>query len=217
MPSTRMRSARDLDAVTIDAFGTLLMLEDPAGPLGAALAGRGIERGLDEIRAAFHAEAAFYRPRALLGRDPETLAALRRECVGVFLAEVRAELEPASFVDAFLAAFSFRVAEGAGDALARLAAAGLSLACVSNWDIGLDDHLRAAGVHDRFAVTVSSASVGFEKPDPRIFRVTLDRLGVEPGRALHIGDEDADRLGAAAAGMAFAPVPLATLPARLGL
>jgi putative hydrolase of the HAD superfamily len=40
---------------------------------------------------------------------------------------------------------------------------------------------------------------------------------VEPARALHVGDEDADRLGAAAAGLAFAEAPLATLPARLGI
>jgi putative hydrolase of the HAD superfamily len=34
---------------------------------------------------------------------------------------------------------------------------------------------------------------------------------------LHVGDEDADRGGAAAAGLAFAPPPVATLPERLGL
>jgi FMN phosphatase YigB (HAD superfamily) len=40
---------------------------------------------------------------------------------------------------------------------------------------------------------------------------------VEPGRAVHIGDEESDRQGAEAAGMGFEPVPLASLPARLGL
>jgi len=212
-----MRSASDLDAVTIDSFGTLLLLEDPIRPLQEALAERGVERDPDRVRAAFHAEAAFYRPRSLAGRDAAGLADLRRECVGVFLTELEAELHAASFVDAFLGAISFRLADGVEEALTALAAAGLSLACVANWDTSLDEHLLRAGIHDRFAVVVASAAVGFEKPDPRIFRVALERLGAEPGRALHIGDEDVDRLGAAAAGMAFEPVPLATLPARLGL
>ncbi len=51
----------------------------------------------------------------------------------------------------------------------------------------------------------------------RIFRVALERLGVRPEEAVHVGNEEADRLGALAAGLAFEPVPLATLPDRLGL
>jgi FMN phosphatase YigB (HAD superfamily) len=50
-----------------------------------------------------------------------------------------------------------------------------------------------------------------------VFRLALERLGVSAGRALHVGDGDADRDGAAAAGLAFEPAPLATLPERLGL
>jgi FMN phosphatase YigB (HAD superfamily) len=42
-------------------------------------------------------------------------------------------------------------------------------------------------------------------------------MGVEAGRALHVGDDDADRAGAEAAGLAFEPVPLATVPERIGL
>ena len=49
------------------------------------------------------------------------------------------------------------------------------------------------------------------------FERALAELGVPASRALHIGDEDVDRLGAGAAGLAFAPPPLATLPERLGL
>jgi selenocysteine-specific elongation factor len=36
----------------------------------------------------------------------------------------------------------------------------------------------------------------------------LDALGVRPERALHIGDDEADRVGAAAAGLRFAWAPL---------
>lgn len=212
-----MPSASDLDAVTVDAFGTLLVLEDPAERLRAALADRGVERGLDEIRAGFRAEAAYYRPRSRRGRNGESLEALRRECVRIFLGHVGADLDPAGFVPAFMDAIVFRLADGAEGALGELRAAGLSLACVANWDVSLLGHLRRLGVADRFQTILTSAEASAEKPDPRIFLAVLERLSVPPGRALHIGDEEADRAGALAAGLAFEPVPLATLPERLGL
>ena len=39
--------------------------------------------------------------------------------------------------------------------------------------------------------------------------VALERLRVRPERALHVGDSAADEQGARAAGMRFAPAPLA--------
>jgi putative hydrolase of the HAD superfamily len=215
MPSARR--AAELDAVTIDAFGTLLMLEDPAPRLREALAAQGVGRDLESVRAAFRAEAAYYRPRSLRGRDGTNLATLRRECVGVFLDHLQAELDPAGFVPRFMDAIVFRLADGADAALDALQAAGLSLACVANWDISLHDHLRRLGLADRFEVTLTSAEAQAEKPEPGIFLLALARLGIRPDRALHIGDEDTDRAGAASAGLGFEPVPLATLPERLGL
>ena len=212
-----MRSASGIDAVTVDAFGTLLELVDPVEALRAALGRRGVERGEDTVRSAFRAEVAHYRPRSLAGRDAVGLAALREECVGVFLSAAEADLPPASFVDAFISSIDFAPADGALRALEQIAAAGIALGCVANWDIGLHDHLRRAGIAQRFHTVLPSAEAGYEKPDPRIFAVALERLAVEPGRAVHIGDEEADRRGALLAGMGFEPVPLASLPARLGL
>jgi putative hydrolase of the HAD superfamily len=135
----------------------------------------------------------------------------------VFLEHLDAGIDPEAFVPLFMGAISFRLADGAQAALAALREAGLALACVANWDVSLHDHLRRLNVTDRFEVVLSSAEAAAEKPDPRIFLLALDRLGVAPGRALHCGDEDVDRDGARAAGLAFEPVPLATLPERLGL
>jgi FMN phosphatase YigB (HAD superfamily) len=39
----------------------------------------------------------------------------------------------------------------------------------------------------------------------------LEQLGVQPYRALHVGDEDGDERGARAAGMWFAPAPVESL------
>ncbi|MCL4289056.1 MAG: HAD-IA family hydrolase [Thermoleophilia bacterium] len=212
-----MPSAEALDAVTVDAFGTLLVLEDPAARLRLELAARGVERDAGTVRRAFRAEAAYYRPRSLRGHDATGLALLRQECVRVFLAAADADLDAAGFVPAFLDSIVFSLAEGAREALTALRSAGLSLACVANWDVSLHDHLARLDISDRFDTVVASADVGAEKPDPRIFAHALGRLGVLAERALHIGDENVDRAGAAAAGLAFEPVPLATLPERLGL
>jgi HAD superfamily hydrolase (TIGR01509 family) len=210
-------SASDLDAVTVDAMGTMVELADPAPRLQASLADRGVERSLEEVAAAFRAEVAYYLPRTIEGRDEESLADLGRRCTAVFLEHARAELDPAEFTPDFLAAIVFRPLPGAAEALTRLRGAGLTLACVSNWDISLGRHLVGAGLAGHFAEIVSSAEVGVAKPEAAVFWIALDRVGVPPERALHIGDGDSDSEGAAGAGLAFAPVPLATLPERLGL
>ncbi len=209
--------ASDLDAVTVDANGTAVDLDDPTDRLLGALAERGVERERDVVAAAFKAEVAYYLPRTLEGHDEASLADLLRRCTGVFLEHAEAGLEPQSFAQAFADSIRFRPLPGAVEALERLQGAGLALACVSNWDASLADQLERAGVGHYFATVVSSAEAGAAKPDPGAFAVALERLGVKPGRALHIGDTEADSDGAAAAGLAFEPVPLATLPERLGL
>src|SRR5436190_301346 len=83
----------DLEAVTLDAFGTLVTLVDPLPALERALWEVGVSRSRGEIAAAFAAEAAYYRPRSLEGRDPETLADLQRRCAAGFLAALGAAPE----------------------------------------------------------------------------------------------------------------------------
>jgi FMN phosphatase YigB (HAD superfamily) len=168
MPS---RSA-GLDAVTIDAFGTLVELENPVGRLQAALAERGVERDQQTVGAAFAAEVEYYLVHKGEGKDDSSLLDLRNRCSGVFLAGAVSELDAQEFAPAFVGSLVFRPLDGVVDALRRLRRAGLELA----W-----------------------------------------RLGVEPARALHIGDDEADEAGARAASLGFEPPPLATLPARLDL
>ena len=51
---------------------------------------------------------------------------------------------------------------------------------------------------------IVSEEVGVAKPDPAIFSIALDQLGVLPGEALFVGDSlEFDLCGAAAAGMPF--------------
>jgi epoxide hydrolase-like predicted phosphatase len=41
---------------------------------------------------------------------------------------------------------------------------------------------------DHFDCVISSAEVGIAKPDPAIYRLALDRLGIAPGEALFVDD-----------------------------
>ena len=97
---------------------------------------------------------------------------------------------------------------GAIEALRALSARGLRLGIVSNTGrtpgvvlrriLERHDMLR---YFDALAIAYSD-EVGFRKPDARIFRRSLEALGVEPARALHVGDNpDADVLGAQRVGM----------------
>jgi putative hydrolase of the HAD superfamily len=219
-PAGRISSGpgpRHLDAVTIDAFGTLVALEDPTERLRAALAEHRVDRSPAAVAEAFRAEASYYRPRSLRGRDATSLAALRVECVGVFLEHVGADLDAEAFVPSFVGSIRFRAADGAREAVSALRSAGLELACIANWDVSLHDTLERLELDAAFHTILSSAEAGAEKPAREIFQLALRRLGVPPERALHIGDDAVDEQGARAAGLAFEPVPLATLPKRLGL
>ena len=200
----------ELDAVTVDGFGTLVELVDPVPSLAAALRSRGVERSPDLVRRAFAAEFAYYRPRAATGRDPESLATLRLECARVFLEAAEAQLEAEPFVDAFMASIVMQPVPGALETAASLRARGLELAVVSNWDIGLRDHLDRIGAAWIFSAIVTTAETGAAKADGAVFRIALERLGVEPARGLHVGDEPEDETGARAAGMRFASPPLVT-------
>jgi len=100
----------------------------------------------------------------------------------------------------------FELLPHAGEAVERLRRLGLELAVVSNWDIGLLEHLQGLGLDG--VTVVTSAEAEAPKPDPAVFLLALERLVVRPERALHVGDSDADEEGARAAGMHFAPAPL---------
>ena len=60
------------------------------------------------------------------------------------------------------------------------------------------------GLAEYLDVLIVSGEVGVAKPDPAIFRLALEQLGVEPTEALFVGDApEYDLRGAAAAGVPF--------------
>ena len=74
------------------------------------------------------------------------------------------------------------------DALAALASCASHVAVVSNSDGTVEAVLRSHGIGDELAAVIDSHVVGTEKPDPAIFALALDALGVRPQEAIHVGD-----------------------------
>jgi len=100
-----------------------------------------------------------------------------------------------------------RIVPGSVDALRRLGALGMRLAIVSNADGNAEQRLHddaicqvGPGRGAPVEMILDSTVVGIAKPDPRIFDLALDGLGVAPTRAIHVGDTPgADVDGARAA------------------
>lgn len=98
---------------------------------------------------------------------------------------------------------------GSGAALRRLAGTGVTLAILSNSDGTVEARLReealcqvGTGAGVEVAAVIDSGAVGVAKPDPRIFEIALEAVGVRPEEAVHVGDSLAmDVLGALAAGV----------------
>jgi putative hydrolase of the HAD superfamily len=102
-----------------------------------------------------------------------------------------------------------RLLPGSLEGLRRLAATGVRLGIVSNSNGTVEEQLIASAVCQsgpgagvEVGVVVDSHVVGIEKPDPRIFALALDKLGVPADRTVHVGDTvAADIDGARAAGI----------------
>jgi HAD superfamily hydrolase (TIGR01509 family) len=67
--------------------------------------------------------------------------------------------------------------------------------------------LAAAGVADRFRVTVSSEEVARGKPAPDVYVAAAERLGVDPATCVALEDSANGLRSAAAAGMTVVAVP----------
>ena len=204
-----------VEALTIDAYGTLIELDDPLPRLRTALRTHGIERSLEDVARAFAAEVEYYVPLSHEGRDEASLALLRRDCAAVFLEAAGASLEPDAFAGDFVGSLVFHPLPGAVDACRALRERGIRLAVVSNWDIGLHEHLAELGIGELVDAIVTSAEAGEPKPAPEIWRLALERLEARPESVVHVGDSESDREGARSAGLRFEPAPLAAAVARI--
>lgn len=82
---------------------------------------------------------------------------------------------------------------------------GLKTAIVSNTSFpkeGVKAMLRNLGLANYFDVIVSSSSLGYNKPNPKIYVYLVRKLGIKPQEILHVGDSCInDVLGPVSAGL----------------
>lgn len=207
-----------LDAIVFDAGGTLVRLDFEW--IQEMLAELGIRTTLEHLRRAEvegrrrYDAAASAAPRVLAPGEPhpplgsvgpsDAYLGGTLETVGVpeeLQAEALAQVWAYQKSDRFLWG---RPVEGARETLDALPGLGVRACCVSNADGRAEKILESCGVRAGLEFVVDSQIVGVEKPDPAIFRIALERMGVAPDRALYVGDiRSVDERGARAAGMHF--------------
>ena len=85
--------------------------------------------------------------------------------------------------------------------LSHLKGAGFKLGMISNAVPSHRDRISSLGLERYFDTIVLSGEVGYEKPDPEIFKIALRNLHVKPEESIHVGDsyhadvEGAHRIG----------------------
>jgi putative hydrolase of the HAD superfamily len=111
----------------------------------------------------------------------DVLAGLGHTDAGPELAEAlfRAFSDPAGY----------RLFDDVRPALDELAAMGIKLGVVSNFEPWLEEVLALQGIADRFAAVAISGSLGVAKPDPEIFKAALAEAGAHPDATVHVGDQ----------------------------
>jgi putative hydrolase of the HAD superfamily len=94
------------------------------------------------------------------------------------------------------------VRPGTFETLERLKSRGFKLAIVSNAEGQVESDATRFGLAPFFDTIIDSHVVGVAKPDPRIFHIALERLGIAPEEARFAGDiYSIDMVGARAAGI----------------
>jgi putative hydrolase of the HAD superfamily len=86
--------------------------------------------------------------------------------------------------------------------LAQLKEKGIKIGLISNCSPDTPETWNETPFTPLFDVTIFSTSAGIRKPDPQIYRLALDGLGVEGEDCIYVGDGDSNELtGAQEMGM----------------
>lgn len=197
-------------AVLFDAAGTLFRVRGSVGAAYAAVAARhGVALAAADIERRFRATFQAMPPMCFPGiggaQLPQHERAWWRHVVRTAFADNHFNDFEAFFSQLF-AHFarpeSWQLFPDVVAGLASLLARGIRLAVVSNFDGRLADLCTGLGLRIYFETIVMSARVGYAKPDPRIFTIALERLGLRAGDVIHVGDSaPLDVAGARAAGI----------------
>jgi putative hydrolase of the HAD superfamily len=182
-------------AVFFDAGETLVHAE-PSFPelFQRVLRDEGLEASLQDVRGQLHVIAERFTRAAEAGEMWSTADRSRAWWSEVYREYLAALGLPhtAALAARLYATFtdhaSYRAFPDVVPTLERLDEEGLTLAVISNFEGWLEGLLETLDLLRFFDVRVISGVEGVEKPDPRIFRIALDRTGIAPEDAVYVGD-----------------------------
>jgi putative hydrolase of the HAD superfamily len=185
--------------VTFDVGGTLIKPWPSVGHVYAEVAARhGVKVEPATLDRQF---AAAWRELAAFNHGREEWAALVDDTFAGCAPESLIATFFPEIYERFSEASAWHIFEDVLPALNTLAAHGLNLGIISNWDDRLGPLLERLGLSKYFQAVIISCNVGFTKPSPVIFEHAAKKLGVAPEFVLHIGDSfGADVEGARRAG-----------------
>jgi putative hydrolase of the HAD superfamily len=196
-----------IDAVLLDVGGVFILPDH--GRIGSALERAGVTADPNDLDRAHYLGVA--NLDHFVEGDREIWQAYNRAYARACGAD---DEHIADAVESLLNEFTVaevwtRIVPGAGDALRRIVELGVRTAIVSNADGTVEEQLRSDGICQvgpgrgvPVDAVLDSTVVGVAKPDPKIFEIALDRIGVGADRAIHVGDTPAaDIAGARAAGI----------------
>ncbi|HEY3274201.1 MAG TPA: HAD family hydrolase [Methanocella sp.] len=209
-------SANLIDTVTFDLWNTLIahdefydgrIQEARYEGIARVLHDAGHEVSRENIRSAYAGSEKYLNERWATDRDMDTgeqVEVLLR-CLGIAPEPGLAGAMAVPYANAVLQVEPFLV-DGTLEVLDRIRDSGLRLALISNTGRTPGAAMRKVigkmGLLDYFEVTTFSNEAGYLKPHPRIFEMTLARMGSKPGQTVHVGDHDVlDVQGAIAYGM----------------
>ena len=190
-----------LECVLFDAVDTLLA---PAPSFQGRFVAVAAEHGVPLEEAAVDAAIAAAAREAAWPEDWTDPATQRRFWLGFYgkvlgsFGHTGTELAEALF-RAFSDPAAYRLFDDVRPALDELAARGIKLGVVSNFEPWLEDILDLQGIGDRFAAVAISGKLGVAKPDPEIFKAALTEAGADPGATVHVGDQPVNDVAAARA------------------
>ena len=183
-----------IEAVTFDAYGTLLHVDRVIERLRDELSKIGITTPFEAVQNAFITEVGYYKAHHLEAKDLDRLLNLRHRCAEVLfdkLAEqgYACEVSPEKKLAVLIEGIHFKLYEDVLLVLEWCKSKGLMTGVISNWDCSLPEILNDRLDRHRFDVIMVSAIEGINKSDPAMFYRAAERLGLSPSRILHVGDE----------------------------
>ncbi|MBX3746751.1 MAG: HAD-IA family hydrolase [Verrucomicrobiae bacterium] len=190
-----------LQAITFDVGGTLLQPHPTVGAVYARVAARHGYPALPPEALQSRFQDAWRRIQPFHHSRSDWQRLVHEVFSPLTSAPLPDSLFPALY-DEFAQPSAWRVFDDVLPTLDALAAQGIDLGIVSNWDERLRPLLAALRLDRYFDCLVISCETGFAKPSPVIFEEALRQLGRPAASVLHVGDElGNDFAGATAAGL----------------